>query len=449
MTTDNDRRLIRDHEVMLNGNRYSIIGDPLRRIESRYPGKIVIGDTTRDSRPRTSLIAWSDFSGGMGKNRLTGATGVDRLWWSTLDTSYEGHLVLPPEVRALPVYSGVGIVTSIGELGGFIYVVYNRAVHRYDPVTGWGDAVHTLAGDPTDVANVHIGTTAYLAIIHTEGVSYTSDGNSWTDNTTARDTSDDFSLDATPLTHPFSIIEMGTNLLIGDSEDNALYAFTKSGVRIPANDILNLPTTDLQGVARAGDDIWLLDRAGQVFLIDEDGTRQSEFDFLLDPLNTDARGIAVKADGITIVVVDRGRRKVFTYQKTTDQTRVPGLDFSPSIPSELQEITAHDGIIWGISSGDMSKLFAFTTMGVREEGRDISLPSGTWEYLTNDGTTLWAYNSDDEKLYAWSLTIRARDLSRERVLVINNGDPQGIFATGGTVYVWDGTDGVLYPYETD
>ena len=43
-----------EDEILLDGTRYRLRSRLTRQLVSVYPGKVVIGDTSRDSRPRTS-----------------------------------------------------------------------------------------------------------------------------------------------------------------------------------------------------------------------------------------------------------------------------------------------------------------------------------------------------------------------------------------------------------
>ena len=66
------------NEVSLNGVRYPVTGPVQSILASIYPAKVVIGDTTRDSQQRASVVAWSDWRGGVVIERMEGAVDVDR-----------------------------------------------------------------------------------------------------------------------------------------------------------------------------------------------------------------------------------------------------------------------------------------------------------------------------------------------------------------------------------
>ena len=83
------------NEIYLNGVYYPITRPIRSTLASIYPAKVVIGDTTKDSNLRASIISWADWRGGIGINRREGAGGVNRAWYSTCQLRYKNHLVLP------------------------------------------------------------------------------------------------------------------------------------------------------------------------------------------------------------------------------------------------------------------------------------------------------------------------------------------------------------------
>ena len=69
-------------------------------------------------------------------------------------------------------------------------------------------------------------------------------------------------------------------------------------------------------------------------------------------------------------------------------------------------------------------------------------PEGIW----SDGTTMWVADSDDNKLYAYTLADGTRDTAKEWDLHSDNTAPRGIWSDGTTMWVADKTDGKLYAY---
>ena len=184
-------KTIKKNEVFLNGNYYPITRPVQQVLASIYPAKVTIGDTTRDSQTRASVISWSDFRGGIGVERMEGAKDVDRAWWSTCSLRYKRHLVLPAKTKA--VTNGDSDTNNqaldfIQEFNGNLYGIWaNKKVYKFEPGSsstgGFGSALHTLPDRSSDAIEVRMGGTLYLVIAHTGGYTYTSDASSFTDDT--------------------------------------------------------------------------------------------------------------------------------------------------------------------------------------------------------------------------------------------------------------------------
>ena len=70
--------VVDDNEVSINGVFYPTTRPVQAVLASLYPPKVTIGDTTRDSQSRSSVISWSDWRGGLGIERMEGAADVDK-----------------------------------------------------------------------------------------------------------------------------------------------------------------------------------------------------------------------------------------------------------------------------------------------------------------------------------------------------------------------------------
>ena len=66
------------NEISLGDVYYPIVRPVQSVLASIYPRKVVIGDTSKDSQTRTSVIAWSDWGGGIGIARMEDGGGVNR-----------------------------------------------------------------------------------------------------------------------------------------------------------------------------------------------------------------------------------------------------------------------------------------------------------------------------------------------------------------------------------
>ena len=81
--------------------------------------------------------------------------------------------------------------------------------------------------------------------------------------------------------------------------------------------------------------------------------------------------------------------------------------------------------------------------GMYEAG-NRNLAGGIW----SDGETLWAADTEDDKLYAYELAGGARDESKDfnTLSAAGNQDPAGIWSDRETMWVADSEDDMLYAY---
>jgi hypothetical protein len=192
--------VVEPNEIFLNGVYYPTTRPVRSTLASIYPAKVVIGDTTKDSQLRSSIIAWSDWRGGIGINRMEGAGEVNRAWFSECQLRYKNHLVLPGLVTetSTPSHSISGAtIGAINTLSDEVYGFWNGStsespkLFKYNNNTGsWGSALTQSAVDQvTDsVVFTDSGGTTYLVFAHYDangsGYTYSSDGSSWTTDAT-------------------------------------------------------------------------------------------------------------------------------------------------------------------------------------------------------------------------------------------------------------------------
>ena len=189
------------NEISLNGVYYPITRPVRSTLASIYPAKVVIGDTTKDDQLRSSIVAWSDWRGGIGTNRMEGAADVNRAWFSTCQLRYKNHLVLANLATATttPSHSlGQATIGAIETFGGEVYAAWNGGggatpkIFKYaNGGDSWGSALTTsgITDAVTDsLVFTDAGGTSYLVLAHYDsggsGYSYSSNGTSWTTDAT-------------------------------------------------------------------------------------------------------------------------------------------------------------------------------------------------------------------------------------------------------------------------
>ena len=193
--------VVEQNEVFLNGVYYPTTRPVRSTLASIYPAKIVIGDTTKDSQLRSSVISWSDWRGGIGVNRMEGAGEVDRAWYSTCQLRYKNHLVLPGLVTesTTPSHSLTDAkIGAINTLSDEVYAFWNGSVsespklYKYNNTNDeWSLLTQSAADQVTDsVVFTNATGTTYLVFAHYDtnaspgGYTYSSNGSSWTTDTT-------------------------------------------------------------------------------------------------------------------------------------------------------------------------------------------------------------------------------------------------------------------------
>ena len=112
-----------------------------------------------------------------------------------------------------------------------------------------------------------------------------------------------------------------------------------------------------------------------------------------------------------------------------------------------------DGTTMWVTDGDNDKLYAYNlSTKARDSSKDFNTlsaagnnsPQGLW----SDGTTMWVTDSSDDKLYAYNLSTKARDSSKDfnTLSAAENNSPQGLWSDGATLWVADSSDDKLYAY---
>ena len=189
-------KVIDTNEIYLNDTYYPLTRPVRSTLASLYPAKVVIGDTSKDDQLRSSIVAWSDWRGGIGLNRMEGAADVSRAWFSTAQIRYRNHLVLPTLATATSAPShGLTDATigAINTLNNEVYAFWNGSesvspqLFKYNNNTSsWASALTQSATDQvTDsIVFTDSGGTTYLVFAHYDsngsGYSYSTDGDSWT-----------------------------------------------------------------------------------------------------------------------------------------------------------------------------------------------------------------------------------------------------------------------------
>lgn len=163
-------RVDRASEIVLNSKRYNIEG--------------VISSSLIEAQPERQTVHLDDWRGGLGVEIIDEELAPNRYFWSTANTLFKGHLILP----RLAVTTGTAPALDpsvMAALAGTVYARWSTVVHSYNNGSDtWGAAVHTgLNSVVGDFINITIDQTTYLVIADGTDYHYSSDGSSWSTST--------------------------------------------------------------------------------------------------------------------------------------------------------------------------------------------------------------------------------------------------------------------------
>ena len=189
-------KVVEANEIYLNGNYFPLSRPVQSVLASQYPSKVVIGDTTRDSQTRASVISWSDWRGGIGVERMQGPADADKAWYSTCNLRHRHHLVLPALSTATTNQDTDdttinAAITFIQDLGDVLYAGYGTDPYYYSEssdrwtrvTTTDGGSDHSFPSTPTDSITVRMGNTDYVVVAFPSGFAYFSSSVVVTQNT--------------------------------------------------------------------------------------------------------------------------------------------------------------------------------------------------------------------------------------------------------------------------
>ncbi len=188
-----------------------------------------------------------------------------------------------------------------------------------------------------------------------------------------------------------------------------------------------------------------------------------DFDTLEAAGDDDPRGLW--SDGVTMWVSDTGDDRIFAYDMIT-KARDPAKDFGTlrlarniaprGIWSDgVTMWVAHTGgWKWDLLASDDDKIFAYNlSTKARDPSRDFNTleaagntsPKDIW----SDGATMWVADTDLDVVLAYSLSTKARDPSKDfdALEAAGNTSPRGLWSDGVTMWVGDYADEKLYAYD--
>ena len=470
------------NRIVLNGKTYRTKGNVIQQLASEYPPRLVFGDSARAIRSRTDTLAMTDFRGGIGKEFIERDRDAERLWDSTFNHAYHGHLVFPPRVRqyTAPTDNGAHI-ESIVEFKGSIYGWQHRKVFRWNPTTAWSDALFTAEGDLKTMRVLSLGDEQYLFVAHGSGLAWTTNGTTWTTQASTRVATEDVTLPAI-VTAPYGLAWTGSEFLVGDADANRYFGVNKDDTRNTADDSEVLADgihgIDYESSSRR----YVLTDDNYIRGLSSADDEVDSLAFDLDDIVGDAQGIVTASDG-TILVVDKESLSVKAFQEQpAELTEVEALAWtgtSAERPYALrfgEVVNADRGQIRGTTLYHISSYGQTVNSGHPDEYTEYTVNYSEYNILdgslirsaqaTQDnvnpipfpgqvaiGTSYWyTYDRSNDRIIARSLSsmragnlveVSSQSFPLSPPTTGAGPSPQKIIATGNTVYaVWN--DGSSY-----
>ena len=245
---------------------------------------------------------------------------------------------------------------------------------------------------------------------------------------------------------------------ITDDDDPPVPGTSTTSKRVTGFD-LHSDNADSYGVWGDDDTIWVANdgsNAGsKIFAYDRsDGSRDSgkDFDTLNAAGNNRVRGIC--SDGTTMFVADSIDGKVYAY-KMSDTTRDSAKDITlATANTNPTGVWCDADTVWVAdpSSGAGDNIFAYKRSdGTRDADKDFDTLNGAGNNdvrgLWSNGTTMFAIDSIDDKVYAYEVSDESQDSAKEIDLDSDNDLARGLWFDGRVLWVVDPDDDSLYVYD--
>ena len=204
--------------------------------------------------------------------------------------------------------------------------------------------------------------------------------------------------------------------------------------------------TDATGITALNDQLWVADDIDdEVYVYNSDGSRDLASDFDLTIGNTVPTGITAFND--KLYVVDERETKVYVYN--SDGSRDLASDFDlDSANEEPLGITVLNNKFWIVDASNV-KVYAHNSNGIRDADSDFNLdllntvPLG----ITALDGKLWVADITGDKVYVYN-TGGIRDADSDFDFHTDNTDSYGITALDGKLWVADLGNDKVYAYNT-
>jgi hypothetical protein len=171
--------------VVLEGQDIPIIGEALENPITPFGAIFGTGEQKRSDLSLAKPFAFEDFKGGIGVEFRQDAGQRDRFADQVGINTLKGwEFMLETERQTTAIASGVTAAMGIEFNSGLNLVGDDGKVYRWNKTTSVWDEVDTPPAAPTDMMLWTEGTSEYLVIAYGTGYMHSTDGTTFTDETT-------------------------------------------------------------------------------------------------------------------------------------------------------------------------------------------------------------------------------------------------------------------------
>ena len=234
--------------------------------------------------------------------------------------------------------------------------------------------------------------------------------------------------------------------------------------------VLTVNSVPLPGMSYAAKTVNRLGNTGErrIWAGLSGGLPASQADYAFEPPSSKPTWLSVGATGIIsgTVPADAGST-AYTVKVTgkdiyagktgslTFTLNVIGGDFDTlsAAGNRTPNGTWSDGTTMWVTDHVDDKIYAYSmSTKARESAKDFNTLSaagnGSPEAIWSDGTTMWVADRQDAKIYAYSMSTKERESAKDfnTLYAAGNRDPFGLWSDGTTMWVTDMTDDKIYAY---
>ena len=182
-----------------------------------------------------------------------------------------------------------------------------------------------------------------------------------------------------------------------------------------------------------------------VFTIDGEAQTYTLADAVTDLMSNNASITATASDFTNVSEVAIRNRLKYTSSSSSINSTFSKIKINDKLIDNSTSFSPvwNNSNLANFSADNHDASYTFTTASVLDNAGNKN-PEGIW----TDGTTMWVADSKDAKIYAYKMSDKSRDASKDfdTLSAAGNNNPVGIWSDGTTMWVVDSEENNVYAY---